>query len=207
MRPFFAAFLLLFLCGECHAILLNSDTFESVFCQWGDSEVIKFRIYPSASQCYFTGGSQIAVFIFQINMRKLFVVYKNPDTVTAYFHFHFVPLSRHGVKAQRTDSHEFVCTHISGTHQVEIVLQPAFDTYHITVKAVMCTEACPYLYLFGVFRGTCLERQGIIFPLRIAEEGTTSHSIQWLGGIGEIIAPYGLILGLRCQTGQATGAS
>jgi putative ABC transport system permease protein len=36
---------------------------------------------------------------------------------------------------------------------------------------------------------------------------TTSHSIQWLGGIGEIIAPYGLILGLRCQTGQATGAS
>ena len=77
------------------------------------------------------------------------------------------------------------------------------------------------MYLFGVFRGTCLERQGIIFPLRIAEEGisaarmkysivhpadTTSHSIQWLGGIGEIIAPYGLILGLRCQTGQATGA-
>ena len=125
-------------------------------------------------------------------MRKLFVVYKNPDTVTAYFHFHFVPLSRHGVKAQRTDSHEFVC--ISGTHQVEIVLQPAFDTYHITVKAVMCTEACPYLYLFGVFRGTCLERQGIIFPLRIAEEGisaarmkysivhptdTTSHSSGW----------------------------
>ena len=97
------------------------------------------------------------------------VIEEDTDTVAANFYFHAIPFSGHRVETQRTDTHKLIRTHISRAHQVKVVLQSAFDTYHIAVEAVVIAETRPDLYLFGIFRGTGFERERVVLPFGVAE--------------------------------------
>src|SRR5258708_8157004 len=97
------------------------------------------------------------------------MVQEYPDTIPAYFEEEIDPLSRHGVKVQRAQRQEFICSHIALTAQVYIVLRSSSQPYNITVIPGVCPESRPDLH--GVCRIgiACAKPDRIIFPIRLAK--------------------------------------
>ena len=94
------------------------------------------------------------------------------------------------MESERTHAHEFVGTHVSGTHKIDVVLKASLYAEHISVKSVACAESGPYLHLLRVFRSACAEAKCIVFPVGIAKQRIASFVSEHTVGDIRRSAPY-----------------